>query len=102
VDGKKLFEAKIFWLISTYDYWKKSTCWFFIVKDRVQGRDAYGLYGLSIEMVDGKKVIEAGLDIPLEYSYIGPASTGGTYVKCTTFSGASKIFSWYGEEVVPK
>jgi hypothetical protein len=101
VDGKKLFEAKLFSLISTYDFWKKSTCWFFIVKDKVPnyGNDAYGLYILSIENKDGKKVLETQLSIPYEYSYISPYKSGVTYVRCTTFSGAEKVFSWYGEPV---
>jgi hypothetical protein len=37
VDGKKLFEAKTFDLISTYDFNKKSNCSFFIVTDKVSG-----------------------------------------------------------------
>ncbi|MDR3286701.1 MAG: hypothetical protein LBT27_04600, partial [Prevotellaceae bacterium] len=104
VDGKKLFEAKTFNLISTYDFWKKSTCFFFIVTDKVAsyGKDAYGLYILSIEAIDGKKVIETRLAIPFEYSYIGPVGNGDTAVECTTFSGATKYFNWYGREITPK
>jgi hypothetical protein len=104
VDGKKLFEAKEFELISTYDYWKRTTCWIFIVKDRIQGRDAYGLYGLSIytDKNTGKKAIEAGLDIPIEYSYMAPVSNGEYAVKCTTFSGAAKYFGWNGRPIVAK
>ena len=78
VDGKKFFEAKKFYLISTYDFYKKSTCWVFIVTDRVSGlgKDAYGLYILSIEAINGKKVVETLLSIPLEYSYISPSPEG--------------------------
>jgi hypothetical protein len=101
VDGKKLFEAKTFDLISTYDFYKKSTCWFFIVTDKVAGRskDAYGLLDLCIYAKDGKKNVEIYLEIPLEYSYISPVDNGDTAVKCTTFSGATKYFSWYGKPI---
>ncbi|MDR0559624.1 MAG: hypothetical protein LBG92_05605 [Prevotellaceae bacterium] len=106
VDGKNFFEAKKFYLISTYDYYKKSTCWFFIVTDKVSGygKDAYGLYGLCIytDKNTGKKGIEAFLTIPIEYSYIGPVSNGEPAVKCTTFSGASKYFTWYGDAITAK
>jgi hypothetical protein len=102
VDGKKLFEAKTWSLISTYDFYKKSTCWYFIVKDRTQGRDAYGLYILSIYNKDGKKGVETLLSIPIEYSYMAPSSTGDPVVICTTFSGAQKRFDWHGKPITAK
>jgi hypothetical protein len=101
VDGKKLFEAKTFDMISTYDFWKKSTCWIFIVTDRVSGygKDAYGLFALSIYNNNGKKALEFALVVPLEYSYVSPSHTGGAVVICTTFSGATKRFGWNGEPI---
>ncbi|MDR0754825.1 MAG: hypothetical protein LBF04_05500 [Prevotellaceae bacterium] len=104
VDGKKLFEARTFSLISTYDYYKKTKCFFFIVTDKVAGRskDAYGLFGLSIYNKDGKKSIETLLSIPLEYSYISPSDTGAPIVICTTFSGAEKHFTWIGKPLTGK
>ncbi|GHV09470.1 hypothetical protein FACS1894162_0050 [Bacteroidia bacterium] len=104
VDGKKLYEAKTFNLISTYDFYKKTTCWVFIVTDKVSGygKDAYGLYVLSIYNDNGKKGIETGLNIPYEYSYMSPSHTGGPVVICTTFSGAEKRFGWDGEPITGK
>ena len=101
VDGKKLFEARTFNLISTYDFYKKSTCFFFIVTERVKdyGKDAYGLFGLSIYQKDGKKVVDSELTIPYEYSYIGLGK--GATVECTTFSGARKWFDWMGDPILP-
>ena len=101
VDGKKLFEARSFRLISTYDFYKKSTGFFFIVTERVKdyGKDAYGLFILSIEDVNGKKVIETLQSIPYEYSHIAPVANGESAVECTTFSGARKYFNWLGEPI---
>jgi hypothetical protein len=102
VDGKKLFEARTFSLISTYDYWKRTTCWAFIVTDRVPNRgEAYGMFILSIFKKDGKKGIETLLSIPLEYRYISPSPTGNPAAICTTFSGAEKYFTWYGDPILP-
>jgi hypothetical protein len=100
VDGKKLFEARTFSLISTYDFYKKSTCWFFIVKDK----GAYGLYALSIytDKNTGKKALEALLTVPIEYRYMARSPTGGAVVICTTFSGAEKRFDWLGKPIVPQ
>jgi hypothetical protein len=101
VDGKKLFEAKSFALISTYDFYKKSTCWVFIVTDKVSGygKDAYGLWILSIYKKDGEKSLETQLSIPFEYSYMSPSHTGGAVVICTTFSGATKRIDWMGKPI---
>jgi hypothetical protein len=62
-------------------------------------KGAYGLYGLSIYNKDGKKCIDARLTIPIEYSYMGLFSGGGTVVQAITFSGATIFISWSGKKI---
>jgi hypothetical protein len=102
VDGEKLFEAKTWSLISTYEYYKESATWVFIVQDRIQGRDVEGVYGLNIYMNENTgRGHESYLIVPMEYSYIGPASDMEHAVKCITFSGAPKYFTWSGNPILP-
>jgi len=103
VDGKKLFEARKWYLISSYDFYKKHKCFIFIVTDKVSGRgkDAYGLYGFGVKTVNGKKEVETSLILSYDYSHITPHPSGSPAVVCTTFSGATKYFDWFGYPIVP-
>ena len=96
-DGKIVVSARTFEIISTLDQWKQSTCWFFILSDRVDGREVYGVYVLSVYMKDGKKYVEHQYTVPLEYSFIMKDTSGTMMLRCTTHSGAVRRLNWMGQ-----
>ena len=93
VDGKVLFTATSFSLLSDAAEYKKSNCWFFRIT-RGSHYPRYGVYAISMFMKDGKKVVENAMLIPYEYTFI--SHDGGNVVKCTTKSGAAHYFNWWG------
>lgn len=93
VDGKVLFNARSFTLISNAEDYKKSNCWFFIVT-RGDYSPRYAVYGISMFLKDGKKEVENTLTIPYEYSFIG--HEGGNMVKCSKNAGSPAYFNWWG------
>lgn len=93
VDGKVLFNARSFTLISSAEEYKKSNCWFFIIT-RGDFTQRYGIYGISMYMKDGKKVVENAMLIPYEYSFI--SHEGGNMIKCSRSAGSPTYFNWWG------
>lgn len=94
VDGKVIFTALSFNLISDVDFYNKTNCWFFVVSDYIGSKEQYGVFALAVGNIDGKKVIENKLTMPYEYSFVSLHE--GSVVKCITWSGASKYFVWDG------
>ncbi|MCC8146474.1 MAG: hypothetical protein LIO93_08575 [Bacteroidales bacterium] len=92
VDGKVLFNARSFTLISDAEEYKKSNCWFFIVT-RGDFTQRYGVYGISMYIKEGKKEVENVMTIPYEYTFI--SHEGGNMVKCSKNTGSS-YFNWFG------
>lgn len=93
VDGKVLFTSNSFRLLSDAAEYNKSNCWFFRIS-RGNHYPRYGVYGISMFMEDGKKVVQNMMLIPYEYTFI--AHDGGNMLRCTKQGGAIHYFNWWG------
>lgn len=92
VDGKVLYEAQEFTVLSTAADFTRTGAWFFIVKNK----GLYGTYGLALWEKDGQKKMEHKMFVPLEYTFIRPDETP-RMVRCTSKSGVVHIRAWTGQ-----
>lgn len=97
VNGKVVFTATTFNNIVNIEEWERlGHCWYFIVSDRIQGRESYGL--LSVRKSAGGSDAEVKLLIPLEYSFLARVENPEEdyCVSCTSHSGVRKLLNFWG------
>lgn len=71
VDGKVYHTAINFFNATSIDsYAERNNCWYFIVKDRINGYDRYGLYCLQKKLDEQQIKVSGELVIPYDYDFI--------------------------------
>jgi hypothetical protein len=93
-NGKKLFEAKNFHLISNYAYFEKTTAWIFEVEQMGMGKRLRGVFTLYVykDKETGKKGVDTYMSIPFEYSSIGPCREH--VAACSSRTGTTQYLNW--------
>jgi hypothetical protein len=94
VDGKVIWECQEFTIVSDAEYFNKTSCHAFIVKNN----GLYGTFIVGMEMNNGEKVVEYQQFIPYEYTFIRADSQPGI-VRCTTKSGVVKLKAYTGQDM---
>ena len=103
VDGKTLFTADTYQLITNQKVWNDTKCWFFIVGKRVGNREVYGVWVLCIWMENGKKCIETRQTLPYDYEWIELNDKADFVVNCRpTGGGAMKYLTFMGSPLKDK
>lgn len=95
VDGKVLLECQEFTIVSDAEYFNKTTCHAFIVKNN----GLYGTFLISLYMKDGKKMVESKQFVPYEYTFMRPDPDQKGIVIGTTKSSTRHFMSFTGQRV---
>lgn len=92
VDGKVYHTAKTFVNATSADsYAELDNCWYFIVSDRINGYERYGVYGLQKKLEDEVLKVSGKMVIPYDYGFIKPKSRYQIHCDKPNFGGSTSF-----------